>query len=81
MRRKPYTDIGIRRMACYRCQRPAVHQWQVCGDRNIYRPICLKCDIQLNKLVLRWMGDPNWKSKIERYEHESESPLSQSQNH
>jgi len=66
-RRKPYTKIGIRRLPCCRCGKPAAQQWQVCADRNLFRPLCTHCDIGLNRLVLRWMGDPDWKQKIAEY--------------
>lgn len=53
---------------CYRCGKSPVHaSWQICADRRIHRWICLKCDIALNKLVLKWVGDANWETKIERY--------------
>lgn len=68
MRKKPYTELGIKRLKCFRCGAPAVHQWQVCADGNVYRAICLACDIALNEMVLRFMGFKDWKAKIKRYE-------------
>lgn len=67
-RKKPYTEIGISRLPCFRCGEKARFQWQVCADNRLYRPICEDCDIELNKMVLRWMGDPDAESKIEAYE-------------
>lgn len=66
-RRKPYTAIGIRRLPCFRCGRRAEHQWQVCADGNLFRPLCLKCDIDLNCMVLKWMRDPRAEEKIRKY--------------
>lgn len=66
-RGKPYTEIGIRRLPCSRCGKPATHQWQVCADNNLYRPICIDCDIELNSIVLVWMGDEDAVDKIHRY--------------
>lgn len=64
----PYTQAGIARQKCYRCKkRRAVHQWQCCADGNIYRPLCLPCDISLNALVLRWVRDPKRKQKLAAY--------------
>lgn len=71
MRSKPYTVIGIRRVKCSRCGERAEHQWKVCADRHQWRPICLKCDIALNALVLRWMRDPEANAKIARYRKEN----------
>lgn len=67
MRKRPYTQIGIRRVKCFRCSRPAEYQWQVCADGRQYRPLCPRCDVALNALVLRWMRDPEAAEKIARY--------------
>lgn len=66
-RRTPYTVRGIRRLPCRRCGAPARRQWQICSDKNVYRAICIPCDIALNELVLRWIGDPDWQAKIAAY--------------
>lgn len=71
MRTRPYTQIGIRRIKCFRCGDRAEHQWQICADGNQYRPICLRCDVTLNAMVLRWMRDPKAKEKIARYRAKS----------
>lgn len=67
MRRKPYTEIGIRRIPCYRCGAPSVHQWQVCADKNTYRGLCVPCDFGLNKAVMEYMGRPGWQKKVRAY--------------
>lgn len=70
-RRAPYTTLGIRRLPCFRCGgKPAVYQWQACSDGRLYRPLCAACDVALNEMVLRWMGDPDAESKIARYRAE-----------
>ncbi len=73
-RRQPYTTAGIRRLPCCRCGRPADSQWQVCADGRLFRPICDPCDIELNAMVLRWMGDPDAEAKIARYVHQKDTP-------
>ena len=67
MRTKPYTQIGIERLKCFRCGAKAKQQWQICSDNNIYRPICDKCDIELNECVLKFMGFKDWEEKMEEY--------------
>ena len=67
MRTKPYTKIGIRRLSCFRCGAQAEHQWQICADGNQYRPICCKCDVELNGVVLRFMGFKDWEDKLLKY--------------
>lgn len=66
-RRKPYTEIGIARLPCYRCGARAEYQWQACADNRLHRPLCARCDVELNSLVLRWMGDPDAEAKVSRY--------------
>lgn len=67
-RLKPYTEIGIRRLKCFRCGAPSPEtQWNICADGNVFRAICAACDVAINELVLRFMRDPDWKSKILRY--------------
>ncbi len=69
-RRKPYTQTGIRRLRCVRCGNPSEHTWQACADDNLYRPLCLGCDVALNALVLEWMNDPDHKEKMVKYRKE-----------
>lgn len=68
-RKKPYTQIGITRMPCFRCGKPSTFQWTICSDNNLYRPICLSCDVELNEIVLRWAGFKDWKKKIKDYKN------------
>lgn len=66
-RRKPYTVRGIRTRYCYRCGDQAEYQWQACADNRLFRPLCVRCDVELNALVLRWMEDPDAEDKIRHY--------------
>ncbi len=52
---------------CFRCGAKANQTWNICADGNIDKHICTPCDIQLNTMVLIFMGFRNWRSKIERY--------------
>lgn len=67
-RKQPYTEKGIKRMSCVRCGERAMFQWSACADGNLWRPICLTCDVELNRMVLKWMGDPAHKVKCDAYE-------------
>lgn len=67
-RPEPYTALGIRRLRCIRCGAPAMFQWQICSDGNQHRPLCLDCDVALNRLVLDWMGHPDAQVLGDRYE-------------
>lgn len=68
-RTKLYTEAGVQRLPCARCGKPAEQQWFTCAD-GFWRPICIECDIKLNEMVLRFMNDPHWKSKIRQYRKE-----------
>lgn len=66
-RKKPYTGIGIKRLPCAKCGEPATQQWNACAD-GLWRPICKKCDIMLNGIVLTFMNDPDVDAKMKRYQ-------------
>lgn len=66
-RKHPYMDRGISRVACARCGKPSKFQWQICSDNNTYRGLCVACDIELNQMVLRWIGFPDWEEKMKAY--------------
>lgn len=53
--------------ACFRCGDPAGYQWQVCADGNTWRPLCVDCDIALNRVVLEWMRHPQAAELVDAY--------------
>lgn len=67
-RKEPYTELGVRRMKCVRCQAKAEFQWNACADDNLWRPLCIDCDVGLNLLALTYMGDPDAPAKVAAYE-------------
>lgn len=67
MRRKPYTDRGISRVACARCGEPSRFQWQICADGNQFRGICEECDVALNETVMRFMWGASRDADIDAY--------------
>lgn len=67
-RKTPYTTAGIARLPCTRCgARPSRYQWQLCADDRLYRPLCVSCDLELNRLVLEWAGFEDAREKFDRY--------------
>lgn len=66
-RRDPYTCIGIRRLKCIRCGGTPSEQWSACADRNNWRPLCISCDVELNRMVLEWMGHPDAAAAMQDY--------------
>ena len=74
MRRKPYTKKGLSRVPCLRCGNPSVQQWQICSLGNKWAGVCLKCDVELNKLVLKFMQIKGWPQIIKKYKAIKDSP-------
>jgi hypothetical protein len=70
MRKTPYTEIGIRRVKCFRCNAPARFQWTICSLGSRFAPVCEQCDVALNELVLRFMGVIDFKDIIKQYAKE-----------
>jgi hypothetical protein len=58
VRRKPYTEIGIRRVPCARCGKPSAFQWNICALGKRFNGLCADCDVALNAMVLRWIRWP-----------------------
>lgn len=66
-RTKPYTEIGISRVPCFRCGKSSRQQWQVCSLDNEYKGLCMDCDIKLNRIVLRFFQCSEWRKKAQTY--------------
>lgn len=68
--RPPYSAAGITRLLCARagCGRRAHASWGACADGNVQRPLCPECDVEVNRIVLFWMGDPDLADKMDAYE-------------
>ena len=54
-------------MKCVRCGEQARFQWNACADANLWRPICGRCDVELNRLALEFMRDPHAGIKVAAY--------------
>lgn len=64
-RKNPYTKQGIRRVPCARCGLPSQHQWTVCSNGNRFMGVCLKCDIALNDMALKFFKfDPEHRKSL-----------------
>lgn len=66
-RKHPYTALGLSRLKCIACDQPAVAQFQVCADGNVYRPVCSEHDRQINSAVLCLMGHPDVDTVMREY--------------
>lgn len=71
-RTRPYTMIGLRRQVCVHCGAQAAEQWSLkaCakgGSSHIWRPLCVPCDIELNRLVLTFLAFADAERLVEDY--------------
>jgi hypothetical protein len=73
--RHPYTEIGIRRLACTRYGQPASFSWSACANGNRYVPLCDECDVKLNELALRFMRIPQAEVLLAAYRDKRLRPL------
>jgi len=71
MRKKPYTEMGISRIPCARCGKPSSQQWQVCALGNMFMGVCENCDIELNKVVLKFFKIKNSKNIMDKYTNQN----------
>ena len=63
-----YTIEEIKKVPCFRCGGMGNQHWNICADdENVNRVICVECDIELNKMVLIFMGFDNVDNLIENY--------------
>ena len=69
MRRKPYTQIGIRRLKCCvsGCENRGEFQWQCCATGNLWMPLCVEHDIGMNQMALEYIGHPRTEALVEEY--------------
>lgn len=46
---------------CIRCGHPSQCQWAVCANDKRFLPLCIECDIALNRLVMMFLNfdDPD----------------------
>lgn len=72
MRRKPYTKRGLARVSCVHCGAPSSEQWRkdFCADNHAveWLPLCLACDVELNRHLLTFFNIAGAEAKVARYE-------------
>lgn len=69
MRRTPYTERGVHRVPCAKCNGRAELQWSTaCATDNQFVALCVDCDVALNRMVLEWLGLPDVDGVMAAYE-------------
>ena len=51
---------------CFKCGQPTSYEWRVCSD-GPWRKVCAKCDLDLNKIALKWAFPETWRKKFDAY--------------
>jgi len=69
MRSKQYSKEGIKRVPCAGCGQPSTQQWQICSLNKMHLGICEKCDVDLNRVVLKFFNIRNWPYIVSNYKH------------
>ena len=70
MRSRPYTEAGLRRRSCVHCGGRAKHQWSLrpCAiGRTGWYPLCTRCDIHLNRIVMAFLRLPDRAERLAAY--------------
>lgn len=64
-----YTTDEVQKVYCSRagCGRLGYATWSGCADGRAQRPLCPECDVDLNRKVLEWWGDPDIEAKMAAY--------------
>ena len=53
-------------MKCVKHKRRAAYVWRICSLSKD-EGVCHECDLELNKLALKWRYPKSWKPKFEKY--------------
>lgn len=67
MRRKPYTERGLRRMECASCGEKSTSQWSACALDGKFFPLCTRCDVELNEVAVRYVFGERWDIELKAY--------------
>ena len=67
MRRKQYTEKELKKIPCAGCGQPSTQQWQICSLNSMRLGVCEKCDVNLNRAVLKLFNIRGWPYLITKY--------------
>lgn len=51
---------------CKKHRRPGLYKWRICSH-GPWEPVCDICDLELNKIALKWRFPKTWKRRFEAY--------------
>lgn len=63
--------MSLSKIKCVRHpRRKAVSVWSICSD-GTKRGVCAQCDLDLNKMGLKWAFPKHWKQMFAAYKKEA----------
>jgi hypothetical protein len=80
VRRKPFTDEGLKHKPCTRCgHKPSTHQWNIepCSlgkEAPGWIPICVDCDLLLNEMLVHLIYGARFEAKLAIYRDPTDVP-------
>lgn len=57
---------------CIKHRRKGTYQWRICAH-GPWEWVCDQCDLELNKLALKWRFPKTWRRRYERYRQKMEA--------
>lgn len=57
---------------CIKHRRAAIAEWHICSTEK-WEPVCRQCDLDLNKMALRWRYPKTWRKRYAAYEQKVKS--------
>jgi len=57
---------------CKKHRRKGTYRWRICSH-GPWEWVCDQCDLELNKLALKWRFPKTWRKRYERYRKKIES--------
>ncbi len=57
---------------CVRHRRKAIAKWHICSVDK-WEPVCVQCDLELNKIALKWRYPKTWRKRFEDYRRKVEA--------
>lgn len=51
---------------CIKHRRKAIYKWRICSV-GPWEGVCPECDLELNKIALKWRFPKTWKRRFDAY--------------
>lgn len=65
--RTHYTQAAIVHVPCLRCGQPSRQEFSIYALDTLHYGVCDRCDVGINRAVLRYVQYPSWRAIIRAY--------------